>query len=76
MDIGATRYISGNETRFPNLTDYDNFYCITNTEQLAIKGKKNIDLFVEDKVLRLLDALYVSSLIKNLINTIRLWYNV
>ena len=40
-----------------------------------LRAKGNIDLFAGDKVLKLLDTLYVSGLIMNLINTIRLWRN-
>ena len=42
---------------------------------MAIKGKRNIDLSVRDKVLKLLDVLYVPGLTVNLISTIRLWRN-
>ena len=44
-------------------------------DQLAIKGKGNIDLSVGNTVLRLSDALYVPGLIVNLISTTRLWRN-
>lgn len=42
---------------------------------MAIKDKKNIDLFVRNKVLRLSDALYVSGFTVNLISITRLWHN-
>lgn len=58
-----------------DLTDDDNSYCIVSGKQLAIKGKKNINFFVGDKVLKLSDAFYVPGLTINLINTTRLWYN-
>ena len=75
LDLGATKYVSGDRTRFPDLTDYDDFCRTASGEQLAIKGKGNIDLSVGDKVLRLSDALYVPGLTVNLISTTRLWRN-
>lgn len=32
LDLGVTRYIFGNQTRFLDLIDYDNFYCTINKE--------------------------------------------
>ena len=75
LDSGATRHVSGDRTRFPDLIDYDDFCRTASGEQLAIKGKGNIDLSVGDKVLRLSDALYVPGLTVNLISTTRLWRN-
>lgn len=57
------------------MTDYKDFYHTTNREQLAIKGKKTIHLFVKDTILRLLDAFYVLSLTINFINIVKLWHN-
>ena len=57
------------------MINYDNSCCIGSREQLAIKGKENIDLAVRDMVLSLLDALYVLSFTVNLISTIRFWRN-
>lgn len=42
---------------------------------MAIKGKRNINLTIGDKVLRLLDALYVLRFIVNFISTTMLWRN-
>ena len=75
LDSGATRHVSGDRTRFPDLTDYEDSCRTASGEQLAIKGKGNIDLSVGDKVLRLSDALYVPGLTVNLISTTRLWRN-
>ena len=75
LDLGATRHISGDRIRFPVLTDYEDFCRTTSGEQLAIKGKGNIDLSVGDKVLRLSDVLYVPGLTVNFISTTRLWHN-
>lgn len=41
-------------------------------EQLTIKGKGNIDLFVGDIVLKLLDTLYVPGLTVNFISIAKL----
>ena len=75
LDSGARWHVFGDWTRFLDLTDYDDFYYIASGEQLAIKSKRNIDLSVRDKVLRLSDALYVLGLTVNLISTTRLWHN-
>ena len=75
LDSGATRHVSGDRTRFPNLTDYEDSCRTASGEQLAIKGKGNIDLSVGDTVLRLSDALYVPGLTVNLISTAKLWRN-
>lgn len=42
-------------------------------DNMAIKGKGNIDLAVGNNVLRLSDTLYVLGLTVNLISTTRLW---
>lgn len=57
------------------MTDYEDFCCTASGEQLAIKGKGNIDLSIGDTVLRLSDALYVPGLTVNLIHTAKLWRN-
>lgn len=75
LDSGATRHVSGDRTRFPDLIAYDDSCRTASGEQLAIKGKGNIDLAVGDTVLRLSDALYVPGLMVNLISTARLWRN-
>ena len=75
LDSGATRHVSGDQTRFPNLTDYEDSCRTASGEQLAIKGKGNIDLSVGDTVLRLSDALYIPGLTVNLISTAKLWRN-
>lgn len=72
LNSGATRNVSGDRTRFPNLTDYEISCRIATGEQLAIKDKKNIDLSIRDTVLRLLNALYVLGLTVNLISTTKL----
>ena len=73
--MGVTKDVLGNQTRFPDLINDDNFCHTTSRKQLAIKGQGNIDLFVRDKVLKLSDALYISSLIMNFISITRLWHN-
>lgn len=72
LDSSVTRHVSGDRTRFPNLTDYENFSCIASGDQLAIKGKENIDLSDGNTILRLLDALYVPGFTINLIITAKL----
>lgn len=76
MDLNITKHVFDNQTRFSDLVDYKNFCYIVNKKRLAIKYKKNINLPIEDKVLRLLDIFYIISLILNLISIIRLWKNV
>lgn len=51
LDSGAIRHISSDQSRFPDLTDYENFCYTISGEQLTIKGKRNIDLSIRDKVL-------------------------
>lgn len=75
LDLSATRHISDDWTRFLNLTAYKNSSCITNKEQLAIKGKKNINLAVKNTVFGLLDALYVLDFTIIFMNTARFWHN-
>ncbi len=75
LDSGETRHVLGDRTRFPDLTAYEDSCHTASGEQLAIKGKKNIDLVIGDTVLRLLDTLYVPGLTVNLISTARLWRN-
>ena len=72
LNSGATRHVSGDRTRFLDLTTYEDFCRTASGEQLAIKDKENIDLAVGDTLLRLLDALYVPGLTVNLISTTRL----
>lgn len=74
LDASVTRYVSDNRTRFSDLIVSNNFCHTDNREQLAIKGKRNIDLAMRNTVLRLSDILYVSSLMINLINITRLQY--
>ena len=38
LDSGATRHVSGDRTRFPDLTDYEDSCRTASGEQLAIKG--------------------------------------
>ena len=52
LDSNAIRNVSGNQTKFSDLTNYEDSYCTANRKQLAIKGKKNVDLSVGDKVLK------------------------
>ena len=75
LDSGTIRHVSDDWTKFPNLADYDNSCCTASEEQLAIKGKKNIDLSVEDTILRLLNALYIPGLTVNFISIAKLWHN-
>lgn len=75
LDLGATRYVSGDQTRFQNLTDYKNFCCTAIGKQLVIKGKKNINLSVKNIVLKLLDMLYIPGFIMNLISIAKLQHN-
>lgn len=67
FDSDATRHVSGDWTRFPNLIIYDDFCCIVSEKQLAIKGKKNFDLVVRDTILRLSNLLYILGLTVNLL---------
>ena len=73
LDSGATRHVSGDWSRFPDLIDDYDFCRNANGEQLTIKNKKNIDLSIEDKILRLLDGFYIPSITVNLISITRLW---
>ncbi len=57
------------------MTAYEDSCRTASGEQLAIKGKENIDLAVGDTLLRLSDALYAPGLTVNLISTARLWRN-
>lgn len=75
LDSGTTRHVSGHRTRFSDLVNYEDSCCKASGEQLAIKGRGNIDLSVDNTVLRLLDAFYVSGLTVNLISIARLWRN-
>ena len=75
LDLNIIKYVLGYQTRFLNLTDYKNFYCIANREQLIIKGKENTNFFVENIMLKLLDAFYVQSFTINLIKDAKLWHN-
>lgn len=62
LDLGATRHIFGHQTRFPDLTIYKDSCCTASEKQVVIKGKRNIDLSVGDKILRLSDVFYVPGL--------------
>lgn len=57
------------------MIDYKNFCCIASREQLAIKNNKNIDLSIENKILKLLNALYILSFTVNFISIIKLWHS-
>ena len=48
LDSGATRQVSGDRTRFPDLVDYEDSPDTAIGEQSAITGKGNIDLSVGD----------------------------
>lgn len=72
FDLGTTRDVSTDWTRFPDLIAYNDFYYTASGEQFAIKDKENINLAVKDTMLRLLDALHVLGLMLNLISTTRL----
>lgn len=68
LNWDITRHVFSNQNRFFNWINFENSYCIANQYQLAIKGKKIIYLLLEDIILRLLDELYISDFIVNLIS--------
>lgn len=58
-----------------DLVDYEDFCHITSRKQLTIKGKENIVISVENKILKLSDILYIPGLTMNFISIISLWRN-
>ena len=75
MDLGRTKYICNDQTRFLDLIVYKDSYYIASGKLLVIKSKANIDLAIENVILKLLDTLYVWSLIINLISIAKFWSN-
>ena len=75
LGSGATKHFSGDQTRCPDLTAYEDSCRTASEEELAIKDKGNIDLAVGDTVLKLSDAFYVPGFTVNLISTARPWRN-
>lgn len=71
--MSIKKNVFDNWIKFLDLVDYKNSYHITSKKELKIKNKRNIDLFIRDKMLKLLDAFYIPSFIINSISIIRLW---
>lgn len=75
LDLDAIRHVSNDQTKFLDLSIYNDSFHTTSEEQLEIKYRRNINLAVRNTVLWLSDALYVFGFIVNLISITKLWRN-